>query len=129
MLKDYMPADSTPAATQSRYREFAPSAALRESVLCFWTQTTHPRRGDHLQQVLPAACIDILFYTDRPPEIIGPWTKPFVARLAAGTSIVGVRLHPQRAANVLGLPANELLNAAAPMRSVWRKAWCERFEA
>jgi 5-methyltetrahydrofolate--homocysteine methyltransferase len=34
-----------------------------------------------------------------------PWTDPFVVRLAAGTKIVGARLHPGRAPSLLGLPA------------------------
>jgi AraC-like DNA-binding protein len=48
-----------------------------------------------------------------------PWTDPFVARLAAGTRIVGARLHPGRAPSVLGVPAAELLNRSVPLSVVW----------
>jgi len=68
--------------------------------------------------VLPDACVDIVFINNEPPMVFGPWTVPFVARLAAGTSITGARLHPGRASCLLGMPASELLNQAIPIAAV-----------
>jgi hypothetical protein len=68
--------------------------------------------------VPPDACVDIVFINDEPPMVFGPWTVPFVARLAAGTSITGARLHPGRAPSLLGMPASELLNQAIPIAAV-----------
>jgi len=50
--------------------------------------------------------------------VVGPWDVSFVARLAAGTSITGARLHPGRAACLLDIPASELLNQAIPIFDV-----------
>lgn len=63
--------------------------------------------------------MDIVFINDAPPVVVGPWTDPFVARLPAGTTIVGARLHPGRAPGILGIPAAELLNQSVPLRDVW----------
>jgi AraC-like DNA-binding protein len=112
----------------SAYREYAPAAVLREHVLCFWTQSVDAAGGEYSHRVLPDACIDIVFFNDRAPVIVGPWTEAFVSRLAGGANLTGVRLHPGRAAEVLGLPASELLNASAPMRDVWRKTLCANFD-
>ena len=112
----------------SAYREYAPAAVLREHVLCFWTQSVDAAGGEYSHRVLPDACIDIVFFDDRGPLIVGPWTEAFVSRLAGGANLTGVRLHPGRAAEVLGLPASELLNASAPMRDVWRKTLCAIFD-
>jgi AraC-like DNA-binding protein len=68
--------------------------------------------------VLPDACVDIVFINDEPPTVFGPWTVPFVSRLAAGTTITGARLHPGCASCLLGMPVSELLNQAVPITSV-----------
>jgi AraC-like DNA-binding protein len=51
--------------------------------------------------------------------VIGPWTESFVAQLAPGTRITGVRFHPGKAAEVLRLPASELLNQQTSINAVW----------
>jgi AraC-like DNA-binding protein len=124
-----MLSDPNAKLRHSAYREYAPPAALSEHVLCFWTQSVDAAGGEYSHRVLPDACIDIVFFDDRAPVIVGPWTEAFVSRLAGGASLTGVRLHPGRAADVLGLPASELLNASAPIREVWRKALCAVFDS
>src|SRR5215470_7014033 len=102
----------------SEYREFPVPASLANHFLCFWEQVI-TGSGEYAQRVLPDACMDIVFINDAPPVVVGPWTHPFVARFLAGTKIVGARLHPGLAPSVLGIPAAELLNQAAPLSEVW----------
>lgn len=103
----------------SDYREFPAPAQLAAHFLCFWTQSIVGLQGEYRHWVLPDGCIDIVFINDDPPVVVGPWTDPFVIRLAAGTKIVGARLHPGRAPSLLGLPAAELRNNAVPLTDVW----------
>jgi len=106
------------AETLSEYKEFIAPAPLAVHFLCLWTQTIIGSTGVYEHRVLPDACVDIVFINDEPPMVFGPWTVPFVARLAAGTSITGARLHPGRASCLLGMPASELLNQAVPITAV-----------
>ena len=109
-------------ARVSDYREYLPPVALREHVLCFWTQSIQPSQAIYAHRVLPDACVDLVFFQGQPPAAIGPWTESFVAQLAPGTRITGVRFHPGRAASILRLPASELLNQQAGIREIWREA-------
>src|SRR5580658_3290043 len=112
---------------RSEYREFPAPLQLSDYFLCFWTQTISGTSGEYTQQVLPDACVDILFINQDPPVAVGPWTDPFAASLSAGTRILGARLHPGRAPGLLGLPAMELLNQTAPLRALWGAIRNDRF--
>jgi AraC-like DNA-binding protein len=113
--------------TTSRYREFPAPDMLARYFLCFWTQTIAGLENEYVHRVLPDGCIDIVFVNDEPPTVVGPWTEPFVVRLAAGTKILGARLRPGCASNVLRLPSAELLNVSVPLCSVWGKSRSEEF--
>jgi AraC-like DNA-binding protein len=110
---------SKPGDRVSDYREYLPPLALREHVLCFWTQSIRPSQAVYAHRVLPDACVDLVFFQGQPPAVIGPWTESFVAQLAPGTKITGARFHPGKAAAILRLPASELLNQQAAIREVW----------
>ena len=107
------------SAIVSDYREFPPPVALREHVMCLWTQSIARSPAEQAHRVLPDACIDIVFINHDAPIVVGPWTEPFVARFTPGTTVVGARFHPGRATGVLGLPASTLLNQSVPLRDVW----------
>src|ERR1700735_4445709 len=111
-----------PHRLASDYREFLPAAALREHVLCLWTQSIQPSQGVYAHRVLPDACVDLVLFQGQPPAVIGPWTESFVAQLAPGTRITGARFYPGKAAAVLGLPAFELANQQAAIGDVWNAA-------
>lgn len=113
-------------AVGSNYREFTVPAQLANHFLCFWTQAIVDSQ-EYAHPVLPDACIDIVFINKEPPIVVGPWTKPFIARLAAGTRIIGARLRPGYASSVLGIPASELLNRSIPLRSLWDSRRTEPF--
>ena len=106
----------------SEYREYLPPVALREHVLCFWTQSIQRSAAVYAHRVLPDACVDLVFFQGRPPAVIGPWTESFIAQLAPGTRITGARFHPGKAAAILDLPASELLNQEAGIREIWGAA-------
>ena len=114
--------DTYAGSVVSDYREFPPPSRLAGHLLCFWTQTITATRDVFLHRVLPDACLDIVFINDEPPVVVGPWTEPFLARLAPGTMIVGARCHPGLAPGLLGLPASELLNQSVPLRAMWSAA-------
>jgi AraC-like DNA-binding protein len=118
---------SDASVSVSSYREFAPSVLLRQDVLCLWTQSISGSAGEYAQRVLPDGCIDIVLINGEPPDVVGPWTKPFVARLPPGTMIVGARFHPGHAPGLLGLPASRLLNQSVPLCSVWSKTLSAEF--
>jgi AraC-like DNA-binding protein len=111
-----------PIGIVSEYREFPPPSPLKQHFLCFWTQRISGSHGEYSHRVLPDGCIDVVFINDEAPVFVGPWTAPFVARLAGGTMIVGARWRPGCATSFLGVPAPLLLNQSVPLRAVWGNA-------
>ncbi len=89
----------------SSYREHLVSSPL---VSCTWEQRT---TAAWEQRVVPDGCVDLIWSGDR-LAIAGPDTRARVVALAPGAHIVGVRLRPGVAGEVLGLPAGELRDAA-----------------
>jgi len=114
-------------AAHSVYREFPVSRRLAARFLCLWTQNIVGLTGDYQHRVLPDGCADIVFINDEEPVVVGPWAGPFDVSLAKGTRIFGIRMHPGCAADVLGLPASELLNQSVPLREVCRQL-CVQFD-
>ena len=55
----------------SDYREFRPTQALAEYLLCFWSQTIRSP-VEFEQRVVPDCCVDILLRDDV-PMVFGPW--------------------------------------------------------
>jgi len=62
----------------NRYFESASTRSLKPYVVCSWKQTFE---GDcaHNFKVLPDGCVDIILMGDRPPLVVGPNLKAFVA--------------------------------------------------
>ena len=101
----------------SAYREFAPPAAAREHLVCLWTQQVGAGSVDHAQQVLPDACVDVI-WMDGEPTVAGPATRTSVAALPPGTLLVGARFRPGWSAGALGVDASELQDRHLPLRDV-----------
>lgn len=114
-------------ACRSDYREYPVSGPLQEHLLCFWTQSIIGPSGFYTHNVLPDACIDIVFINDGAPILVGPWQKSFLANFPHGTEILGVRFHPGKAAASLKVPAFELLNLSVPVRDVCGQAALPQF--
>ena len=123
-----MSLEDQPARPVSEYREFMAPAPLATNFLCLWSQTISGLRGVCEHRVLPDGCIDIVFINEEPPLLVGPWTVSFVAQLPARSIITGARLHPGRAACLLGIPASEMLNQSVPIAAVKGAVQNIRFE-
>ena len=108
------PAGEPPAGA---YREVAPPDAARGHLVCLWTQVVGGG-AEHVQPVLPDACMDILWVNDGEPEVAGPSTRAFVARVPPGTVVVGARFRPGWSAAVLGVDASELRDRHVPLADV-----------
>jgi AraC-like DNA-binding protein len=111
------------AGAPGEYREHAPPPALRPFVACLWTHGgAAPGSGAH--HVLPDGCVDVMVEV-RPDgaavaEVVGTMTRALLAPEAAGTRFVAARLRPGAARRLLGVPACELTDRAAPLSDVWR---------
>jgi AraC-like DNA-binding protein len=86
--------------------------------VCLWSAEIGRGEGEYAQQVMPDACVDIIWADDGEPEVAGPATRSIVARLPPGTVLVGARFKPGWSAGVLGVDASELQDLHLPLRDV-----------
>lgn len=103
------------------YREQVPPAALRPWVECAW-ELVVGEGDDHIQRVLPDGSIDLVWTEHAGLRVVGPNTTAFLEPVAAGSSAVGVRLHPGAAPPLVGGSAEALRDARVPAGLVWRAA-------
>jgi AraC-like DNA-binding protein len=96
------------------YREYAPPPALREQLVCLWTQEVGAGGVEHAQHVLPDACVDVIWANDEPPQVAGPATRSIVAPLPPG----GARFRPGASAGVVGVEASALQDLHLPLHDV-----------
>jgi AraC-like DNA-binding protein len=113
-----MNGDADVVSAVSDYSEYSPPLPLARHLVCLWTQKILGSRHEFAQRVLPDGCVDIVLINDETPMVIGPWTEPFIARLAAGTMIIGARCRPGHARSLLGVPASAVLNQSVPLGDV-----------
>jgi transcriptional regulator GlxA family with amidase domain len=101
-----------------RYFETSPTRSLTPYVVCNWKQIFE---GDcaHNFKVLPDGCVDIILIGEKPPLVVGPNLKAFVASFDGSTEIVGIRLKPGIAAAVLNENVNNLLDREVPLEDLW----------
>jgi AraC-like DNA-binding protein len=90
------------------YREWQPPDALRDSLSCLWASVVDPAGGPSSTQVLPDACVDLIWQSGYGAYIAGPDTRPAPAQMPAGTVVVGARFRPGAGGSALGLPLAEL---------------------
>lgn len=83
--------DAPQVTVLSQYRELRVPTNLADYFLCFWKQVVIGSQV-YAHRVLPDACVDIVFINDDPPVVVGPWTEPFIVRLAAGHEDSGCAL-------------------------------------
>ncbi|MEV0898955.1 AraC family transcriptional regulator [Actinoplanes sp. NPDC049802] len=98
------------------YREWAPPAALRGSVVCLWSRAGSPASSEAL--VLPDGCVDLIWEQGRGAFLAGPDTGPMPATIQAGKTILGVRLRPAAGGPLLGMPLDPLRNLRVDLRDV-----------
>jgi AraC-like DNA-binding protein len=100
-------------------RERRPAAALARHVTCVWTQTVPSRSTAFMHRKAPNGSVELVCAVGSMPRIVGPHTGPIVETLTPGTTIVGVRLRPEAAASVLGVPASALVDLALDVDELW----------
>jgi AraC-like DNA-binding protein len=101
------------------YREHAPPPGLAPWVECLWERSV-PIDGDGaVQRVLPDGCIDLIWRDGLGLQAVGANTTAFLARVAPGSSAVGIRFRPGGAPALLGVPGEALLDVRAPAAEVW----------
>lgn len=99
-----------------RYREWAPSPALRRAVKCVWSSGPP---GVDAEPVLPDGCMDVIWNGVR-LFVAGPDTGP-VEDVHEGSFAVGVRMRPG-AGHLLGCPAVTLRDARVDVLDLWPAA-------
>jgi AraC-like DNA-binding protein len=91
------------------YREFPVGDAFRNEIHCLWVGVTPPA-GQQATQVLPDACIDLIWQSGVGAFVAGPDTGPVWDARPAGTVLVGARFRPGAGGAALGVPLSELLD-------------------
>jgi AraC-like DNA-binding protein len=100
-------------------REWRPAPALARHVTCVWAQTVPVHSTAFAHRRAPHGSVELVCAVGSMPRIIGPQTGPLEEVLTPGTTIVGVRLRPEAAASVLGLPASTLVDLALDADELW----------
>jgi AraC-like DNA-binding protein len=78
-------------------------------VACLWARVVGPG-ADAIAEVLPDACVDLIWEQGHGLFVAGPDTGPAPSVTPAGTVLAGVRFAPGAAGPALELPMTELLN-------------------
>jgi AraC-like DNA-binding protein len=116
------------------YRELAPPAALRSAVQCVWTlEGTAGELGTDLQPVLPDGRPELILHLGDPFERVhehgvaerqshllfaGQLTRQLVLRPTGHIALIGVRFHPDGAANLLATPQCDLAGLTLPVQDI-----------
>jgi AraC-like DNA-binding protein len=100
-------------------REWRPAPALARHVTCVWAQTVSPHSTAFTHRKAPNGSVELVCAVGSMPHILGPQTGPIEETLAPGTTIVGVRLRPEAAASMLGLPSSALVDLTLGTDELW----------
>src|SRR5262245_26447090 len=92
--------ESAIATPVHSYRERPPAPGLRGLVACTWTHVWTDGASVGEVEVVPDACIDIVWRDDGLLQVAGPDTGPWRAPLA-GSRYVGLRVLPGAAPSLL----------------------------
>jgi len=108
------------------YSERPPAAELRGVVASVWTRLSIPGGDGAVDvDVVPDACMDILWRADYGLSVAGPDITPYRMRHTKPTKFVGVRFRPGVAPTVLGVAASELRDQRVDLSDVWGKSATE----
>jgi AraC-like DNA-binding protein len=100
-------------------QERLPAPALARHVTCVWAQSVSRDSAAFTHRKAPTGSVELVCTLGAMPRVVGPHTGPIEETLAPGTTIVGVRLRPEAAAAVLGLPASELVDLELDVSGLW----------
>jgi AraC-like DNA-binding protein len=96
------------------YREHPAPAALAPWLDCTWESTA----GRAATRVIPDGSIDIVWIEGRGAQIAGANTTAFLVELEPGTPSLGLRFRPGAAGAILGIAAEQVLDAHVPLADV-----------
>jgi AraC-like DNA-binding protein len=99
--------------------ERRPPPSLARHVVCTWVQVVSPRSAAFTHHRTPTGSVEIVCVPGSMPRVLGPQTGPVEEALAPGTTIVGVRLRPEAASSVLGMPARTLRDLTVDADVLW----------
>jgi AraC-like DNA-binding protein len=103
----------------SVYEEHRPRRAPGRFVACAWTQG-NTGASEYRQLVVPDGCADLV-WQDGVLRLVGPDRGAWLASLAPGSTIAGVRLRPGAARLLLGrVPADEVRDQQVPFTELTR---------
>jgi AraC-like DNA-binding protein len=108
------------------YTEHRPPGDLASWVACFWRIAgAVTDRAPVVHRVLPDGCADLVFDLESargsgraPADLVGPMSVAQVFELSGTIDMLGVRLRPGAIAGFGRIPADQLLDAAAPISSL-----------
>jgi AraC-like DNA-binding protein len=100
----------------SLYREHPADGGLGGLVVCTWEQEVG---SGHRQLIVPDGCLDLVFFAGRELTVAGADTRAREVEIPAGTHTAGIRLRPEAAGAVLGVPATELVDSQASAAEIW----------
>jgi AraC-like DNA-binding protein len=117
-----------PEPSVQDYAEGSPSPSLVGHVLCWSVHRIDVRSSSYLHRSAPNGSVELVCEVGGQPLLVGPQTRPLVRTLSPGATIVSLRLRPESAAAVLGLPAYELADQIVPLDDVLpaTRFLCER---
>ena len=110
------------------YREFAPHAALKPYVACFWTCSSFGKYlPTYVTRVLPDGCPEIIFDNCKESSgtrgvVVGIMAAPGMFRYEGVIDTVAVRFRPGGALPFLRLPLHEFTGGSLPLDSLFGSA-------
>lgn len=99
----------------ARYREHPLHPALRAHVEAAWSLELAADSAPVEHRVLADGCMDIVVGADAAPVVVGPTLEPFMAPMAPGSRVYGLRFRPGAAPFTLGATAEELRDLSVPL--------------
>lgn len=105
------------------FNEFQPPSRIRELVWSLWVQHVSAQSAPYSHRTVPDGGVHLVYPLGGGLHIRGPRTRPSVEILEPGVTIVGVRLWPGAASELLRVPGRDLRDAKVPMEDIsghWR---------
>ena len=103
------------------YREHRVDADLGRWVECVWERAGRGR-PDGYERIVPDGCMDLIWSEGAGVIVVGPNTTAFMAPLAPGSEVVGVRLHPGAGPSLLAVAAPALRDGRMTATEAWGDA-------
>jgi AraC-like DNA-binding protein len=110
---------SSPELVQS-YRERLPAVQVADVVASVWTMEVEAGEGAYEHRTVPNGSVELTYVAGSEGVVVnGPQRLPTVERLAAGSTLVGLRFHPGVASSIFGPPAPELVGVSVDVDRLW----------